>query len=260
MWRNYSVLLAIVPWSVVPAVADVVDVIFGGAVTGGGGFVDHCPTCPGGVEQGGFSLSGMNNNADDFTTSGISDPTSRVVMSGFAQQVTTVSPTSWNVDLETLATLDAAGAEWGADVNISTSYFLSFTLTTESVMHLTETVNVGSPPSDGYLPNDVCFLDNTDSSIYISLPCFNNGSFDQSFTLGSGTYGLEITEQLLAPSFNQGPGFETHDVLTDHWVLTADFTPVVPEPRWTFVVPVALLVVISGAASLRKRRALADSR
>ncbi len=119
---------------------------------------------------------------DNFTSSsGTITAAARVTMSGSVQQITDVSPTSFCVDLVSLVTLDAIGAEWGASADIANSYFLNFTLTTESVMDLSEPLNVGNSSTQ-----DQCYLRSADFSTSIPLPCFDDGSFDQSFTLGPG--------------------------------------------------------------------------
>jgi hypothetical protein len=93
---------------------------------------------------------------------------------------------------------------------------------------------------------DQCYLRSADFNTSIPLPCFDDGSFDQSFTLGPGTYFLSLADQLITDSF-----FEGNNVITDHLVLTADFTPI-PEPGWGVFLLASLLVVVSGYASLRR--------
>jgi hypothetical protein len=242
MWRNYSLLLAFVSLSVSPAAADLVDVTFGGGANGSGVIIARCATCPSGNDVESLSFGGTNSMNDNFTSSsGTVTAADRVTMSGSVQQITDVSPASFSVDLETLVTLDAIGAEWGASADIANSYFLNFTLTTESEMHLSEPLNVGNSSTQ-----DQCYLRSADFNTSIPLPCFDDGSFDQSFTLGPGTYFLSLADQLITDSF-----FEGNNVITDHLVLTADFTPI-PEPGWGVFLLASLLVVVSGYASLRR--------
>jgi len=250
MWRNYSLLLAVSSFYVSPALADLVGVTFTGNADFAGSVIARC--LPGSscyaqgydVDSESLSSGYTNNNQDNFTSSsGTITAADRVTMSGSVQQITDVSPTSFSVDLETLVTLDSIGHEWGASADIANSYFLNFTLTTESVMHLSEPLNVGNSPAQ-----DQCDLRSADEKTYIPLPCFDDGSFDQSFTLGPGTYFLSLADQLISGEFFDVDG---HSVTTDHLVLTADFTSI-PEPRWGVFLLASLLVVVSGYAPLRR--------
>ncbi len=58
MWRNYSLLLAFVSFSVSPAVADLVDVTFGGGANGSGVIIARCFTCPSGIDVESLSFGG----------------------------------------------------------------------------------------------------------------------------------------------------------------------------------------------------------
>ncbi len=242
MLRTYPVLLALASFAASPALADLVDVTFGGGAGGSGSIVARCFTSPDCADQEFLSFNGTNNNQDNFSASGSVTAAGRVTLSGLVQQTTDVSPTSFSVDLQTLATLGATGLQWGASVNITNSYFLQFTLTTESLMHLSEFGNSFSP--------QICLL--YGANLDPSIPCLDGGSFNQSFTLGPGTYGLSLGDQLIAYSFNAQP-LGTHDEIMDQLVLTADFTAV-PEPRWSVAILAGLLMAIAGSAPIRRGR------
>lgn len=249
MLQNYCVLLAMGSLCAIPGLGNIVNVTIGGNAIGSGDVVARCFTSPSCADQEFLSFNGTNNNSDNFTASGSVTAADRVTLSGSVQQNTTVSSDSFSVDMESLTTLDAIGAEWGARVDIQNSYSLTFTLTTESVMHLSEPSNVGNSQQQEF-----CFFEGPDSNPKIPLPCFDGGSFDQSITLGPGTYFVSLSDELAAGSF-QCCGQPTHDVIMDHMVLDAQFTAV-PEPEWGgAVIPVVLLAVVllskSRGAALR---------
>ncbi len=246
MWRNYPILLAVAAFCCGPAMADIVDVTFGGGAFGSGQIVARCFTSPSCADQEFLSFNGTNSNSYNFTSSGSVTAADRVTLSGSVQQITSVSADSFSIDMESMATLDAMGAEWGATVDIKNGYDLSFTLTSESVMHLSEALNVGNSHEQEF-----CFFDGSDFNPYILLPCFDGGSFDQSITLGPGTYTVSLADRLLAGSF-PCCGEPTHDVIAEYMSLDAQFTPI-PEPQES-VIAAAMLAVISLRESFRRRR------
>jgi hypothetical protein len=249
VWRNYSRLLAIVSLSVSPALADVVGVTFTGNADFSGSVIARCFSSPSCYDQEFLSSSYTNNNQNNFTASGSVTADDRVTLSTSVQQITDVSPTSFSVDLQSLATVDAFGAEWGAGTNggpaplILNAVYLDFTLTTESGMDLTELG--GFSAGDSY-----CSLNNTDLSVNISLPCRTS---DQFFLLGPGSYVLSLHDELNASFGPNGYPFP-EQMETDGMMMNADFTPIVPEPRWGTFLPAAVPVVFLGYASLRRRR------
>jgi len=245
MWRNCSLLAAMIAFAG-PTFADVVDVTISGYAGGSGRIDARCFTSPSCADTELFSMLDTNNNLDNFTASATTTAADRVTLSGSVEQNTDLSATGFSADLETLVTLDALDVEWGANVEISNIYYLDFTLTTASLAHLSEPLNVGSNTEE------LCFLDNADFSLYIALPCFDGRSFDQSFALGPGTYTLRLADQLNAGRFQFGPLGGPHDEVTDQLLLTADFTSI-PEPRWSAEVPATLFAVILGCALIKRR-------
>ena len=250
MWRNYSVLLVVLLFTVSPALADLVDVTVSGDAGANGVVGARCeppgpPACPNpGQEFDSEPLTffGTNNNQDNFTISGSVTAASRATLSASAQQITDVSPNNISVDLQEVATTDVLGAEWGAGAEdnaplMLSSYFLDFTLTTESSIQVTKT-----GCSSGVYT--LCVLDNSDGSI--NIPLTNGGLF----TLEPGAYVLTLHNELNATF---GPP-EEHETANSGLLVTADFTPVVPEPRLSIFVPVAMLGAMSARGWIRFRR------
>jgi hypothetical protein len=75
----------------------------------------------------------------------------------------------------------------------------------------------------------------------IGMPFYGPG--DYSFPLMAGQYTLEALDD--SPDFGVGPqgGPNFHDVEFSNFSLNADFTPIVPEPRWGALVAVSLAVL-----------------
>jgi hypothetical protein len=257
MWRNYAVLLAIASFSVSPALADLVDVTVSGGADFSGSVVARCeglpnPSCPNpgqGFDQEFLLFAGTNNNQDNFSASDSVTADNRVTLSTSVQQITDVSANSISVDLQSLATVDAFGAEWGAGYNggppplILNAYLLDFTLTTESGVFLT-----GLGECSG---GNGCYLENGDGSINIPITSGN-----QSFTLGPGAYSLTLHNELDAVFGPDGYGCSPpvcNSMASSGLSLTADFTPIVPEPRWASFLLATLLVVAVYASGRRRR-------
>ncbi len=248
MWRNYSVLLAVAAFCA-PIMADIVDVTFGGTATANadvGAIHSNCSPdqyyCP--VEEF-LSFSYDNNNQDNFMASGSVTADNRVTLSASVQQITEVSPNSLSVDLQESATVDAFGRGWGVGPAMGTgpllmnSYQLDFTLTTESL------VNTGGCSS----PQSSCFLNNADSSIFIVLTDAN-----QSFSLDRGMYSLWLHDELSGIFSPSCCGPDYHQGANSGLLFTADFTPIVPEPRWGAFVLSTTLGVMSWASWVKRRR------
>lgn len=244
MWRNVCLLSAVCAFSVSAALADVVNVTVSGTASGGASVGAKCFTSPDCIDMENLLLfSGTNDNSDNFSASGSETASARITLSGMAQQITTTSPSSLSADLETSFGVDAIGAEWGADVFLGNSYLLSFTLTADSLVQLSDQLT-----GDLYLKG-TCLLEGQSLTSSISIPC-SAGSFDQSLILASGSYDLSLTA-LSGASI--GPsGFESKYGESNQLMLTADFAAI-PEPRSDSVLPIALLGVIAALASTSKR-------
>jgi hypothetical protein len=77
-------------------------------------------------------------------------------------------------------------------------------------------------------------------SFLLSGPGFSASSFGQPVTLNAGSYELEALVEASVPITS--PIFGT-TFFFDNLNLSADFTSV-PEPKWAFVVPIALLLML----------------
>jgi hypothetical protein len=245
MYRNCAVIVVFCSFAVAPALADVVDVTFIGGGASGSGHIDaKCLFNPGCIADSvNFVPSGTNTNMNDFSASGLATADNqRVTVSWLVQQITTVSPTTIDVDLETSTSAQALGAEWGAQDIISNGYTLFFTLTTTSLMHLSVS-HSRLVSGTGDVP-DFCDLHGPDLKPLLP-PCPGSGSLDESLTLEPQSYTLSLTGNI-SGQFGAAGGHSSDSLL-----LTADFTPI-PEPKWTVIVP-ALLWTIWQLIGLRKR-------
>jgi len=244
MPQNYAALVALFPFALAPAWADAVAitaVAVNGSVTGSGSVSVRCDSCPGGAGEGGFSFAGSNTQVGTFSKSvqgSFTDISGRsATVSGSAEQATAASATSVGVDFQDSAIFDGVGAEWSALASLSNQYTLGFTLTTQSLMRLS-----GSGGMQWYLSG---------AGLNIG-PLF--GPFDQTFTADPGDYMLTVSDMmnLIGQPSPIGGGASTHFEQTDQLSLTADFTPIVPEPRWT-VGLLASFLILCHFVSCRRR-------
>ena len=200
----------------------------------------------------------LTSGCDGFQTFGLPGSGSadggRVILSGSVDDNTLATSDSVNADLETSVTADAIGAQWGATAEMANRYGLGFTLTTQSVLHLmfTNQTREGRGIAGHY------FFSLQGPDVLFSSEFNPSGEV---FTLIPGAYALDVdyfTDQL---GFSAVQGFFTHETFSNDLILNADFTPVVPEPIWTFVIPALLVVMALGVRRLRRRnrRALISS-
>lgn len=219
---------AVVVLFAVPALADIINVSHSfnnGSSASVGGRCLSLPNCFQGGESIQFSLPGTG-----------SVDNGRVSLTGSIVDTTTVTPQSVHADVETVITVNAAGAEWGATANLSGTYSLSFTVTTESLLHLMVDSAWGPPLSELQGPG-------------VFLISGQNG-LDRSFDLMPGTYFFHSFYSGFLQFSPQGPF--THDTQSGGLVTKADFTPIVPEPSWNFAVPALLFVIARCAHRLRR--------
>jgi len=239
MWRNYLALGALFSFSPTPALADVVNVTVNGLLEGSGSIVALCANPAGcgfgvGYEEADlepFTLATESNDQLGIVSeSGVTTAAQRVTFSGSVQQTISASPTSISLDLQTSASVDALGGDWSAPFHLVNDLTLGWTLTTESLMHLTMQL-----PDFAVFP---CFVEAPD--FFASCP--TSTTLDQ--LLGPGSYTLLAADEL-------GPGFgpyltPSQDELSENLSLTADFTTV-PEPRWAISVLAALFSLWASA-------------
>ena len=246
MWSRYCAFVAAVSFSVAPALADVVDITVSGAVSGSGTAFSACGACDGGFDVHSFDFTGSNSQLGSFSASGQTSASGAptfgdfVTLTGSTQQTTATSVNSLTIDFLVSAVTDGLGAQWFAQAHLSSEYGLAFTLTTPSLMHLTTT---GKESGLSSWSLNGPFLGSFSGSDF--------GSFDQTFIAEPGAYSLTILDRLDSSAFPLG--IDTHLEETDSFSLTANFAPIVPEPRWSAIVLV-LLAIVSGGGSLKRRR------
>ncbi len=225
-----------------PVSADVIDLNVNGTVNGAGQFFIVCtsgsPGCPDDVAEAEvpINVDGTNTQLGAFTKSAqasFDDVSGRSTsVSVQFQQTTEANPSGFSADVQTTAILNGVGAEWGGRADFFNNYSLEFTLTTESLVHLT-TVLTG--PSFDYLNLE-------GPGIEIGGPPFT--SLDQSFAAGPGQYTLVMAVYDLGFCICVSGGITTHFSEFSDLSLNAEFIPIVPEPRWgAIVVPVFLTIL-----------------
>src|SRR5258708_19047103 len=248
MWLYCRLLLALSFLST--ALADVVVAHVNGMVSGTVNVFVVCtsPDCEEPVVSDGFSLSGANNQLGTFTRSGQASAAGESVFVQL-QQTTGATVTGLMVDVQTTAIVDGFGLQWSVQGALFNHYSLGFTLSTQSLMHLTgfnrlnfdefQQISLDGPQG----PIGVLFDGPAPSH-----------SFDYSFPLMPGLYTLDVLDE--SPFFGVGPqpdpNLNTHVVDFSNFSFNADFTPIVPEPKWGFIVP-TLLVISLGYASFKIR-------
>lgn len=216
--------LAIGSFLIIPASADIVDIQVAGTVNGSSSLLITCCVPDGVLNGGGFQINDTNGQIGTFTRSaqGSADGSNDRVLaaSGLEQQITEVTSHSLTVNLVSDFTVfPVEGGEWSASASLNNDYHVAFTLTTESLMHLTSQVNSSS----------------------VFFPFLNLGVGDTAITgppppdltliVPAGQYTFEL---FAGGDVQHGPGGlfnpQTDDFV--NFTLSADFTPVVPEPRW----------------------------
>jgi hypothetical protein len=162
----------------------------------------------------------------------------------------TSSASGFVLDVNLLATVDALGAQWGAngEIRASCSLCRTFTLTAPSLLDLTATGSfqggiffVGAP-----------FWILEGPSLFVDSSTFGfSGS--GTFTADPGDYFLNYS---LGGTFGAFPqGVITHQEGSESLSVTADFTPIVPEPKWSAAGPVVLMALILLVPAVRPRKA-----
>lgn len=173
-----------------------------------------------------------------------------------ASQTVNVTPNQISLDLETVD--QASGfselANWQAAG--SSEFSVTFDLTGAAVVDLSGTASgeVGGAPGQQISFLQITFLLSSPGGFQSgeTFPLTGASPFETSFDdpvfLNPGSYTLtaDVTGSLTLGDFT---GF---DVVGGGLTLNADFTDV-PEPRWSFVVPLALLVVLWRPLRARSR-------
>jgi hypothetical protein len=132
-------------------------------------------------------------------------------------------------------------------VDVTEQFSLEFDLTAPSVVHLK---GFTQGFSCRLLFGGTCMFD---SQLTLSGPGFQfdssaipGGEFDLVSTLEPGIYTLSAVADL------RENAIYGDNIVSAQGSLSADFTPVVPEPRWTPIIPAVLIIV--GACIFRKAR------
>ncbi len=237
--NSLNILAAFVvgPFLVFPAYADIINVNFVGTGSGSGTVNIICDLGEGCSDS--FSFSGTNTQLGTFSQSGqaSAEGTNERVLTahGLVQQTTQVTSNSFAIDLLSQFTIDdIAGLEWGVSWRLSNNYFMNFTLTTKSSMHVTSSLT-----SEGL--GDVLFQ-YSDVPGLVTIPF---GPLDQTLTLEPGPYQFEFFS---GGSFQRGPMGGENDLLS--LSLNADFTSI-PEPDWT---PIIAGLIGIGCCAIRQRQ------
>jgi hypothetical protein len=254
--RTYvSVALAVL--AVNPAFASIIDVSMNGSVFGSGAvtffcFSDDNPNCPQGttVSTPPFNFSGTNTQLGMFTASGSAsgiDPNSGelTTASGQANQTATASGDSFSLDLFVSVSSSGTGAQEAFSSDIFDQATLTFTLTTQSLMQLSDTQNNTADvlPYAGSLSGPTGDI--------LDLP-EDSASFDVALTLEPGTY--EWSELIEGPSF---PTLFVNDTEVQEVAVSATFAAI-PEPRGAWMAP--LLLLILGSCLIHRGRRFARHR
>jgi len=184
-----------------------------------------------------YSFSDPNTQLGPFDASG-SVGSSPFSVGSFADQNTAVTPDSVFINLTGGYFASAAFYSTSESDQVS----ISFDVTQESVIQLFGLLLLGSAADAGEL------LD-SDGNVILTVPLDNSSPI--STVVQPGMYQLDASAG--AGAF--GSFASNLNVNNLNLILTADVTPVVPEPQWT-VFAALLATMLGGYAVSRRRRAL----
>lgn len=224
--------------AVTPAFPDIINVNINGSVFGGGYLTFFCAFngCPGGtVDSPPFTLSGTNTKLGVFTVSDSTsaiDPNSGVLStaSGEAAQTSAATGDSFSLNLSTTLSSSGTGAQESFSALIDNSVDLTFTLTAESLMALSENQSNGF----GLFGFAGSLHGPTGDLLDLST---SSEPFEGSLTLQPGTYDF-LADLQGFPDISVPVGPTNSDEVS----VSATFTAI-PESRWTWVAPLILLAL-----------------
>jgi hypothetical protein len=231
-----------------PILADIVNVTVNGSVSGSGSVTTYClvPECmtpdSGQFTSFPFSFSATNTQLGLFAASGGASSTGPPETDPASVQADLFENTTATADaLEITLSQDvnSGGVAFSADATLNESIAVSFNLTEESKIQLSDIFG-----GDGSPTNSVDLLDSKGNVILV-VPCGMFSCSTVSTVLPPGTYQLD--ESFDNDGSVRGEGGE-EDFSSD---LNAGFTPVVPEPRWTIIA--TLLVALLGGYVMSRR-------
>ena len=237
--RIHAFVLALGIATACPALSDIVNITFMQELGISGSVLVRCDTCPGGA---GMSSNVVPISSTPTSVSGIvsfTDP-STGRMAAVTDQITqNNSSTSGSFDVGVIEdiTISGVGAEWSANGSDADQFTVSFALTTESSLDLSNT-------TDGTVAA-ISLMDSMGNVVFSSP----NGAFDTSILLAPGTYTLAGHDVFNASGFPMG--FTTSEKFEADFNLSADFTAV-PEPAATWFLSIPFLVCAAVVASRRK--------
>jgi hypothetical protein len=229
------------------AFSDVVDVTVNGSVSGSGGVVGICPVFPPNppppecnspgpnpnlyYENFPFSFSGTNSQLGAFDLSGRAGP-DPVSIFADANQMSKATSDALEISVGGLYSEASVG---GYDVTLNDAIAVSFNLTQESEVELTNCL----PLVDPSFSLSSALLDSKGNVIlqvqpFGGSPC---GGSSVSTVLQPGRYQLD--ESVMGSAF--GGSFSSSQAFG--FDLQATFTPVVPEPRWAVLGTVLTLLL-----------------
>lgn len=258
MVRILSFLAAVLSIAVAPALADVVDVTVNGTVSASGTISAVCalstPGCVAGQDGAPpllttpFSFSASDTQLGSFTQSwSATNPILGSLQPSVSETTSLcIAGPSTSCPPGTGDTLDVelSGAHSGVATYYSTQETedmpLSFQLTDPSEVTLYSSLPLGSGANGGEI------LYSTGMNVLLQVPVDGAASM----YLAPGDYELYASVTGSAT----GSFLDTSNPITDSTLyLTAQFTPVVPEPRGVFVATMLCALIRGGVVSRRKR-------
>ncbi len=234
-----------------PTLADVVNVTVNGSLSGSGSVTTPCLTleCEAIFNNGQFATFPFSFSVPNITqlgafgaSGGASSPGPPETNIASIQASESENTTAAADALEITLSQDAATGDVAefADFNLNASIAVSFNLTDESKIQLTN--NVGAETSA--FSNSVELLDSKGNVILV-VPCGDFACSTISTVLSPGMYQLD--DQMDNSGASRGDLDQPFSA-----DLNASFTPVVPEPRWTIIA--TLLAALLGGHGMTRRR------
>jgi hypothetical protein len=242
-----------------PTLADVVNVTVNSSLSGSGSVITYClenlfsPECSafdsGQKENFPFSFSATNTQLGFFVASGgvVTGPpeNSRASVEADASEKTTATADALEISLS--QDLEAGGIAIDPGVGLNESVAVSFNLTEESKIQLTDNLLTSNFENEAPPSHSVELLD-SNGNVILVIQCEDFPCSTVSTVLQPGAYQLD--DSLLGSAFAGLGGFS---VFFDA-DLNASFTPVVPEPRWT-IIATLLAAVLGGCVMSRRENA-----
>jgi hypothetical protein len=235
--RIRFITLALGMMTALPAFPDIMDITFTPGFQISGSVVVRCDSCGGfGQSSTVVPISSTPNSVSGIVS--FMDISGR--MASVTDQITqnnSSTSESFDVSVAEGITFRGIGAEWGSDGLDVDRFTVTFTLTTESSLHLSNTF-------DGSLA--LVNLVDSMGNLEFSSP---GQAFDTSLLLAPGTYTLTGNDVFRASGNPRG--FSTFIPLEADFNLSADFTAV-PEPAAGSIFVISCLACVGIVVRHRK--------